>query len=192
VMNILWDFDGTLFDTYPAYTRIMKDVLGEKAAEEEILSKLKVSFTHAFSQYNLGEEEIAYVRRMARSLKPQDLQPFPGVKDVLQRAGCNVIMTHKEREDVLLILEHHNMSSLFADLVAGDDGYPRKPHKASYEYLHGRNRIDLAIGDRELDILPAKELGIRTCLFQNSTPGADYYLSQYEDFDSVIPWNSLK
>lgn len=191
-MNILWDFDGTLFDTYPAYTRILKDVLGEEAEHEEILSQLKISFTHAFTHYNLKEEQISYIRKMARSLKLQDLQPFPGVKDVLKRAGCNVIMTHKEREDVLAILEHHNMSSLFADMVAGDDGYPRKPHKASYEYLYGKNSIDLAIGDRELDILPAKELGIRTCLFQNSTPGADYYLSRYEDFDTVIGWEEFK
>jgi HAD superfamily hydrolase (TIGR01549 family) len=191
-MNILWDFDGTLFDTYPAYTRILKEVLGEKAEYEDIYSQLKISFTHAFGHYNLEEEQIAYVRKMARSLKPHDLQPFPGVKDVLKRAGCNVIMTHKEREDVLAILEHHNMSSLFADMVAGDDGYPRKPHKASYEYLHGKNSIDLAIGDRELDILPAKELGIRTCLFQNSTPGADYYLSRYKDFDTVIGWEEFK
>ncbi|SCN17152.1 Phosphoglycolate phosphatase [Bacillus toyonensis] len=22
-MNILWDFDGTLFDTYPAYTKML-------------------------------------------------------------------------------------------------------------------------------------------------------------------------
>ncbi|MCE5170684.1 hypothetical protein LQV63_15325 [Paenibacillus profundus] len=51
-----------------------------------------------------------------------------------------------------------------------------------YEYLHSRNRIDLIIGDREIDILPSKTMGIKTCLFQDNTPGADYYLSEYKDF----------
>ncbi|GAA3404093.1 hypothetical protein ACFFNY_02385 [Paenibacillus hodogayensis] len=52
------------------------------------------------------------------------------------------------------------------------------PYKVKY--------IDLAIGDREIDIIPANELGIRTCLFQNRTPGADYYIDSYDQFESVI------
>jgi FMN phosphatase YigB (HAD superfamily) len=65
---------------------------------------------------------------------------------------------------------------------------PRKPDAASYKYLHEKYEIHLAIGDREIDILPAKSLGIKTCLFQKSTPGADFYLSEYRDFfQSVHP-----
>ncbi|SCN32550.1 Protein of unknown function [Bacillus cereus] len=26
-MNILWDFDGTLFDTYPVYTKILSHAI---------------------------------------------------------------------------------------------------------------------------------------------------------------------
>ncbi|WP_019419411.1 DUF7660 family protein [Paenibacillus sp. OSY-SE] len=52
-----------------------------------------------------------------------------------------------------------------------------------YEYLHSRNRIDRPYYWRsEIDILPGKTMGIKTCLFQDNTPGADYYLSEYKDF----------
>ncbi|KON89370.1 phosphoglycolate phosphatase [Sporosarcina globispora] len=186
-MNILWDFDGTLFDTYPAYTEIVRGVLGDqKISDEEIYLQLKVSFGNAFQHFSLNEDQVKTVRMEARKLRPQDLMPFPEVEHVLKIADKNVIMTHKERDDVLSILSYHNLNGYFTDMVAGDDGFPRKPHTASYEFLHDKHKIDLVIGDRVIDILPAKKLGIRTCLFQNRTPGADYYLSRYKDFNKII------
>ncbi|HDR8395610.1 TPA: hypothetical protein QC291_005524, partial [Bacillus cereus] len=46
--------------------------------------------------------------------------------------------------------------------------------------------IDLAIGDRELDLLPAKELGISTCMFQGDCDVADYSLSHYSEFFKIV------
>ncbi|EEK42002.1 Phosphoglycolate phosphatase [Bacillus cereus m1293] len=48
--------------------------------------------------------------------------------------------------------------------------------------MHQKHKIDLAIGDRELDLLPAKELGIITCMFQGQSDVADYYLNDYSEF----------
>lgn len=185
-MNILWDFDGTIFNTYPAYSKIVKKVLNDQVSEEEIYKQLKVSFSHAFHYFGFSNEQEKYIRQQTRKIKPSDFIPFNGVRDVLERAHLNVIMTHKEREDVLSILKFHGFDHLFKDVVAGDDGFPRKPDSTSYKYLHEKYVIDLAIGDRELDILPAKELGIKTCLFQNDTKGADFYLNDYRDFDNLV------
>jgi len=52
--------------------------------------------------------------------------------------------------------------------------------------LHEKHHIDLAIGDREIDLIPAKELGIATCIFQNQNVNADYYLSNYADFFKLM------
>ncbi|CAM3486898.1 HAD-IA family hydrolase [Aeromicrobium ponti] len=186
-MNILWDFDGTLFNTYPAYTAIVKEAIGDtNITDKEIFAQLKISFTDAFQYFQLTEEQIKTIRKKARSLKPKDLKPFPYLEDVLKLADKNVIMTHKEREDVTAILAYHKLDDYFAEMVAGDDGYLRKPHPASYEFLHQKHRIDLVVGDREIDILPAKLLGIKTCLFQNKTPGANYYLNDYSEFTRVV------
>lgn len=54
-MNILWDFDGTLFDTYPVYTKILSQVLGEEISEEEIYTNLKVSFSHVIDYYKISK-----------------------------------------------------------------------------------------------------------------------------------------
>lgn len=181
-MNILWDFDGTLFDTYPAYTDIFYKVLGGSIKREEIFDCLKVSASHAIKHYRLSEEQVKEILAKEDDLHPRLTPPFPGVKDILQFAEVNVIMTHKPRTEVINILKYYGWEQCFQEIVAGDDGYPRKPDPASYKYLHDKYRIDLVIGDRELDILPAKTLGIKTCLFQNSTSGADLYLTNYEDF----------
>jgi|GEM_PF-2064133 len=91
-------------------------------------------------------------------------------------------MTHKPRKELMNILSYYGWIDYFDDIVAGDDGFPRKPDPASYIYLHNKHKIDLAIGDREIDIIPAKIIGIKTCLFKNSTPGADLYITSYEEF----------
>lgn len=180
-MNILWDFDGTLFDTYPVFTDMLYEELGGAATKQEILAHLKISFTHMFEHYGLSKRQL-YEKFQENRIHPSQTPPFPGVEDVLRFAEINVIMTHKPREEVLEILNYYNWTHYFRDLVAGDDGYPRKPDPASYIYLHNKYNLNLAIGDREIDILPAKSIGIRTCLFQNETPGADMYITRYEDF----------
>ena len=42
-MNILWDFDGTLMDTYPSYTKMVKEASQSALQDEEIFALLKVS-----------------------------------------------------------------------------------------------------------------------------------------------------
>lgn len=184
-MNILWDFDGTLFDTLPAYTDLFKEILGDSVTKEEILSHIKISITHAVKHYGLSEQQVMEMLVKEKSLHPRQTPPFSNVEDILKFAEVNVIMTHKRRKGVISILQHYGWEGYFQEIVAGDDGFPRKPDPASYIYLHDKYNINLAIGDREIDILPAKSIGIKTCLFQNSTPGADLYLTKYEDFFSI-------
>lgn len=178
-MRILWDFDGTLFDTYPAFIKVMKHFVSDEVTDEEILKELKVSFTHATKVFELTKEEVQKFRKLDNALSPDMKPPFEGVIDVLKKSDLNVIMTHKPREEVITILRHFNMENYFADIVAGDDGYPRKPNAESYQYLHEKHDLDLAVGDRLLDIIPAKEVGLKTCLFQNSSPGADMYVKDH-------------
>ncbi|GIO27528.1 phosphoglycolate phosphatase [Ornithinibacillus bavariensis] len=185
-MNILWDFDGTLFDTYPMYASIFSQVLGDNTDEIEIIKHLKVSFSHAINHYKLSKQQVLGMHDLEKDLSLNEIIPFDGIEEVLKFANKNVIMSHKDRDGVLAILQHHNWEKYFTDLVTIYDGFPRKPNPAAYNYLHRKHRIDLVIGDREIDILPAKELEIATCLFRNKYDKADYYLENYSDFFEII------
>ncbi|MEC5426090.1 HAD hydrolase-like protein [Virgibacillus sp. C22-A2] len=187
-LTVLWDFDGTLFDTYPVYTTIFKKVLNaEHVDKNEIFRHLKVSFRHASGYYNFTEEQLKDFFLLEERIPPKEFKPFDSVETVLKYADNNVIMTHKLKKDVHKILEYYGWDKHFSEIVAGDDGFPRKPNKKSYEYLHRKHMIDLVIGDREIDIIPAKELGISTCLYQNNgSKIADFYLNNYKEF-----WNKV-
>lgn len=185
-MNILWDFDGTLLDTYPVYTETLYTVLNGQYDREEIYHQLKVSFGHAFNYFQLSQEQIVEFKEIESRISPDLVKPFDGVENVLKFATKNVIMTHKDRKSVEVFLKYHGIDHHFTEIVSVEDGYPRKPDPASYKYLHDKYTVDLAIGDRELDLIPANKLGIRTCMFQGESVVADFKLDQYEDFFEVV------
>ncbi|WP_040203450.1 HAD-IA family hydrolase [Neobacillus jeddahensis] len=184
-MNILWDFDGTLFDTYPAYTKILTQVLGNEVDNQEIYEKLKISYSHAIDFYNISSNQEEEIKNLKKKLSPKDVKPFDHVEEILKFANKSVIMTHKHRSGVLAILKYYGWDKYFVDMVTIDDGFPRKPNPSAYIHLHTKHRIDLVIGDRELDLLPAKELGISTCIFQGQSDVADYHLENYSEFFST-------
>ncbi|EOO38683.1 HAD family hydrolase [Bacillus mycoides] len=185
-MNILWDFDGTLFNTYPAYTMMLSEILGDAVDKQEIYKNLKISYSHAIQYYNISNEQEEQIKVLKKQFTPKDMKPFEGVEEILKFAHKNVIMTHKHRTGVMEILKYYGWDKYFVDMVTIDDGFPRKPNSLAYDHLHKKHNIDLAIGDRELDLLPAKELGISTCIFQDKCDVADYSLSHYSEFFKVV------
>ncbi|HDR3889256.1 TPA: HAD-IA family hydrolase [Bacillus cereus] len=185
-MNILWDFDGTLFNTYPAYTMMLSEILGDAVDKQEIYKNLKISYSHAIQYYNISNEQEEQIKVLKKQFTPKDMKPFEGVEEILKFAHKNVIMTHKHRTGVMEILKYDGWDKYFVDMVTIDDGFPRKPNSLAYDHLHKKHNIDLAIGDRELDLLPAKELGISTCMFQDKCDVADYSLSHYSEFFKVV------
>ena len=185
-MNILWDFDGTLFDTYPAYTDIFYALLEGKVDKPTIFKHLKISVSHAISHFQLSELQVTEMRLKNKNIKSSDVKPFKDVERILQFAHTNVIMTHKSFAGVVNILRHHGFEQYFSEIVTLENGFQRKPDIGAYQYLHTKYHIDLAIGDRELDLIPARKLGIQTCMFQNNWEHADFHLLNYEDFFTLF------
>jgi phosphoglycolate phosphatase-like HAD superfamily hydrolase len=148
----------------------MHEVLGEDIHKDDIFKALKISFSHATTFFELTNKQILEFKEKEKTVSPELKQPFPYVEDVLKKANLNVIMTHKPRLEVQTILDFYNWNHYFLEIVAG------------YEYLHNKYNLDIAIGDRVLDIIPAKKIGLHTCLFQNEAKGADFYLHTYKDF----------
>ena len=60
-MNILWDFDGTLFDTYPAYTMMLSEILGDSVEKQEIYKNLKY---HTLMQFSIIIFHVSRKKRL--------------------------------------------------------------------------------------------------------------------------------
>ena len=201
--HLIWDFDGTLFDTYPAINASVCDALAEHGVkvDPEFVADLLVE-TLGFCietlamQHDLDPEQLRERTDEIRSAVPlSERPPFEGAMRICRRAQedgrQNHIVTHRVRDSLMSYLTLYKVDGLFADIITADDGYPRKPNPASIVALIDRNKIPrveaLYIGDRKLDVLAAQKAGIKACLYSHRTPDGFSPDFQVVEFDELWP-----
>ncbi|MEH7544548.1 HAD hydrolase-like protein [Neobacillus vireti] len=181
-MNVLWDFDGTLFDTYPALVEGFVNLSKQNLDRTEVLRWLKKDSKTAFKHYGISEELRGEYQRLYNMHSVNSL-PFDHIEEVLAAVDENVIVTHREKDSTLLLLEKFDLLKYFQEVVSVEEqGFTRKPHTASYEYILKTRHIDLVVGDRDLDLIPARGLNIKTVAFQNPNITADFHINHYAEF----------
>jgi HAD superfamily hydrolase (TIGR01549 family) len=178
--NLIWDFDGTLFDSYPhvteAYYKALLD-FGREVDREEILKHLKVSFTNAHEQLGSSPELI---KRFKEYEADMDMEPvvfaYDGIVDLIRdshAAGVrHFVFTHRDKTS-LEYLNRDGILECFTGWVTKSDRdkgiFVRKPKSDSIEYLIKTFDIDpedcAMVGDREIDILSGKGAGTHGILF---------------------------
>jgi HAD superfamily hydrolase (TIGR01509 family) len=181
VKNIIWDFDGTLFDTYSAFVRSAIDVMNEKYSilcnYDQILKISKVGPKHCINKLAVNhsldstalKEEI-WSRYF--EVSETEVAPFPGVQEVcnhVSQIGCNLLVTHRDSNSLEKLLHKHDLHKHFLEIVSGDDGFSLKPDPGSFNYLIEKYGLlkqeTLGVGDRELDVDAASNAGITSCYF---------------------------
>jgi phosphoglycolate phosphatase-like HAD superfamily hydrolase len=189
IRDLIWDVDGTLFDTYPAIARAFRAALrefGQDAALGRIVALARESLGHCTTtlaqEYGLDQASFeAAVARHYEGTGPDDQPPFPGVMEVCERicraGGQNVIVTHRGPRGTAELLAASGLSGLFAGCITRADEYPRKPDPAAFNAVinrHGlRRETTMTIGDREIDVQAGKAAGVVTCFFGDASAGVD-------------------
>jgi phosphoglycolate phosphatase-like HAD superfamily hydrolase len=156
---IIWDFDGTLFDTYPEIARAVNQALasfGKAASLGRIIELSSISLDFCISElskeFALSKEALD--QQFINCYKTVDLQkqrPFPYVVEVCKKirelGGQNFIVTHRRRASLNELLSTHDMHVYFTDVVAGDDGFAHKPDPSAmrFKLLEGLERFHTAI-----------------------------------------------
>ena len=211
IRNIIWDADGTLFDTYPAiasaFQAAMAD-LGAEASLDWIMSLAKKSVgmceTSLAEHYQVSEETIErnFVEHYDR-IRPEDQPAFPGVAAICEYicsiGGKNLIVTHRRMIGTVELLTANRLSGWFAGTLTSDDGYPKKPDPAAFEAALQEYALEraetIAVGDRDIDVLAGQAAGLFTCLFGPVTNGctADLTISNFDELYRYIQLaNSVK
>jgi phosphoglycolate phosphatase-like HAD superfamily hydrolase len=197
IRHILWDVDGTLFDTYPAISAAILAALAEQHASIDRSIVTRMAMTSLGStlpdlakRFKLDYERL-YVRyEFFLAGTPLGSQrPFPSIRPLLNQiirgGGMNLIATHRRPDSLIPLLKYHRLRTQFADILTCSDGYPRKPDPAMFNELIARHAIKpketLAIGDRDLDIQAGKAAGVMTALF-GSAPHKDVPDVQFSDY----------
>lgn len=171
--NLIWDFDGTLYDTYPQMATALVAALGDfqcKANETEAYALMKKTLFYAVTVYadrfGLQTEALLAAFRM-RHAEQQTFIPMAGLTDCLQAAaalGCrHYLFTHRNRRAVDQ-LAADGLLPLFTDCVTREDGFADKPSPEALLHLMRLYRFPAddayMIGDRDIDIDAGNAAGI--------------------------------
>ena len=201
--SIIWDFDGTLFDTYPAMCRDLRQVmagLGVRTELADLMERFTVSRETVLEwcgqQVGLPASEVDKIYRAWVTEHGQpEAHPFPHVRSILERfqaaGGRNFVFTHRSGS-VHDYLAKEGLTGFFTDVVSAGTTYARKPDPAGNLHLIETWGLDrdrtLAVGDRELDVLAAKNAGIHACLVDPELPetAADHRIRNLWALDALV------
>jgi phosphoglycolate phosphatase len=184
---IVFDYDGTLFDTRPAILHCIQRAFAAcgrpipalETVANTVKTGLPLQETFLVLDAGLRNDRIALNNLIVsyRKLYLEEgtplLEPFAGVGDVLQRthdAGTkNVVVSNKGIAAVRQSLDQWRLTS-FVDWVFADElGLPKKPDPAIMidhilpRYAPLQKAQILMVGDTVTDILFAKNSGISCC-----------------------------
>lgn len=202
--HIIWDFDGTLFDTYPTMTDAFKAALEEEGiieSKDKIMSLLKISVSAAVEYYmkefNTGRDIKDKYDRNRKVLEKALVKPFENVEAVcrtIYKSGrFNYLYTHRGLSSTEF-LKAYDMYAYFRDFVTKESNFKRKPDPEALLYLLDKYNIDaeeaLMVGDRDIDLLAAKNAGIKACFFnidqKSDSRYADFYINDMIDLYDII------
>ena len=201
--HLIFDYDGTVGDSYPVFNDCLQQVLRSHGIEDDpadTMKLLKQSFSVVFAHYD-AQIPTAQLRAEFKAIRgavmAERLSLCPGMQALLDAARqadakC-YIYTHSGRE-VEGYLEKMGVRDDFVDLMTAAEGYPVKPDPTALNALCARNAIDpvdaLMIGDRLIDVAVGHNAGMHGCLFDPDgfynadDVGAEYNVAS---LDELIP-----
>lgn len=199
---VIFDFDGTLVDSYEAHLESFRRALskfGLKVEDKEIYRRFGKAARQMLVEV-LPEKEHPHISEMVREKRNQfvetslNVRVFEGVEDVLRflkNGGVKVgLATSADRPSVVRVLERANLADYFDVIVSAEDVKEAKPNPRVFtltvERLGSRPEECLAVGDSIFDVIAARNAGIRIVVFANNPYQIDEIKSQEVSIVSKI------
>ncbi len=209
---IIFDFDGTLFDTKEDIARSVNIYLKELGFEE--LEKEKIyKFIGNGSDYLLKKSleelkakdfsnyDIERFLEIYREESTKSVKPFDGIPDVIKNLKDKnlYIVTNKDEESARLILKKFDMEKYFKKVVGRDTFNLKKPDPKILDIiLKEENLIReevIIIGDSEIDYQFAKNCNVKIAIVLWGGIGeienlkkldADFFLNEPNEILNII------
>lgn len=183
--HFIFDFDGTLSDSYPAFVkavRIVADKYGARIEDDEIYHLLKkYSTVYLFDSLKLGEhrdEAYKEFKELSDEILRNEAEVMEGTEELLKiiadNGGKSYVYSHSG-DIVRDNSKRWGIDKYFTDYMLGDKTFPRKPAPDALLTLVNRHGLDVKrcvmIGDRDIDIVAGKNAGLEGILID----GEGYY-----------------
>lgn len=184
--TLLFDFDGTLFDTRNAIRQTLEALANHRGVPPFATHVIDHVIDQGLSLVDmlgvlLGAAAVPelpawvadYRAIYNGGLGVAQSAPYPGVEAVvpqLHEAGKELfIVSNKGEASILATLEQYRLGTCFRKVVAAvDDRAPKPGPESFFEQIKTRmhdndNARILVIGDTEIDLAYARNLGVASC-----------------------------
>ncbi len=175
--HYIWDFDGTLYDTYPVildgFVAALKE-LHQVADRKEVYRTLKAHSSKELAHvFQLPFDQLTAVYKDIESKDPRVPVPFQGAKEILEwvvaSGHTNYILTHRDTPGTKELLEKDELLDNFKEIIGSESPFPGKPAPDAIQYLMEKYQMNpnetVMIGDRNMDILAGNAAGVKTIFF---------------------------
>lgn len=208
IQHFIWDFDGTLFDTYPVIIGNLRAALQEYGrdldpvkAMELMLITIPTARDYYADLYGIDRQELdaAYQRHHKESVETMKSAPMENVEKVLA-AICdsgrhNYIFTHRKVVETHKYLEKYGLSRYFREVVGPETPcFAWKPAPDAVLYLmdrYGMRAEDtVMIGDRDCDLASGRNAGVGSvhliCPIWPETLNCDWRLENFAQMLEIL------
>ena len=197
----IWDLDGTLLDSYEAILSGIEETVGQfsipydKEKVREFILKFSVQdlLEQVAEERDLDAEVLNQVRAQSLAEKNAQVVLIPGAREVLawaDEAGIQqFVYTHKG-DNAFTILRDLGLECYFTEILTSQSGFARKPSPEAATYLLDKYQLDpentYYIGDRTLDVEFAKNSGIQSINFLESTYEGNQRIQALADIPHIF------
>ncbi|CGF00139.1 putative haloacid dehalogenase-like hydrolase [Streptococcus pneumoniae] len=197
----IWDLDGTLLDSYEAILSGIEETFAQfsipydKEKVREFIFKYSVQnlLVRMAEDRNLDVEVLNQVRAQSLAEKNAQVVLMPGAREVLAWADESgiqqFIYTHKGN-NAFTILKDLGGESYFTEILTSQSGFVRKPSPEAATYLLDKYQLNsdntYYIGDRTLDVEFAKNSGIQSINFLESSFEGNHRIQALADISRIF------
>lgn len=201
-MNYIWDFDGTIYDTYPIMLEALMTTFNEfklEKNEKTVYRKIKEeSIRQMILDWQLPTPAFDQEYHAYEAQQNKASFPFPEAEETLEKlkenAGRHFILTHRTVDSTWELLKRDGLDSLIEAIIGSDSNFPRKPDPAAINYFIDKYQLDprqtVMIGDRKLDIEAGNRAGISTVFYDidyfEQEIAATYYINNLKEIVQIF------
>jgi len=193
---IIFDLDGTLVDSRDDIANAVNFTLKKIGLKEKSISEISSYIGTGIEDLigkSLGnKQEVLLTRALSvfekyyRKHSTDNSVLYPNVKEILEyfKNKRKMIVTNRNYEFALIVLNKLGIYDYFENVVGGDDIGCMKPSSCpldiSMNRLNTNKEEAIIVGDMDIDIVAGKKAGIITC-------GVTYGIGKKEDIIKAKP-----
>ena len=206
IKHIWFDLEETLTVRTPEFLEVWRELRYKTYAEatkkpltkelrQEYEDLIKIHKSNSAVFRSLGLPSDYWHRHFATLDKIKHYKPNQEINDTLKKLKEIIsisIFTNVKTQEAMRILDVVKIDPpWFTYILTGDDIKERKPALDGFHTMIEKSKLKpeeiLYVGDRvDVDVKPAKKVGMKTCLVWGKSPEADYSFEKFQDILSIF------